>query len=476
MMPTRRLLVLRLPALLGLPGLLAACGGGGVDREDPTAVLTAPNPFAAGLTGQLTISADASDNEAVQRVEFQVDGIDVGTVETPPYTVTIDTARYASGQHIVRARARDTSRRHSPYATAVVQFGGSVGVPSGFEKSDAWLSGLANATAFAQAADGRFFIAQQGGDLRVADANAQLLDAPFVRLAVDATGERGLLGVALHPDFASNGFVYVHFTSTSGAVHNRISRFTAAGNVAQSGSEQVQVDLPALSAATNHNGGALHFGNDGKLYVGVGDNADGNHAKDLGSPLGKLLRFNDDGTIPDDNPFASSQSGLARAVWAYGLRNPFTFAVQSETGRIHINDVGEQTWEEIDLGAAGANYGWPDSEGPVDASGITAPIFAYGHAPSNPPGAGPGGFFVGQAIAGGTFYPQQGGNFPADYAGAYFFADYGARFVGRLDIGNDNAAYAFANLADQPVDMLIGIDGALYVLTRSGIARIRVPP
>ena len=137
-------------------------------------------------------------------------------------------------------------------------------------------------------------------------------------------------------------------------------------------------------------------------------------AQDPASPFGKLLRFNEDGTIPTDNPFYATQSGLARAVWASGLRNPFTFAVQPGTGRIHINDVGQDSWEEIDLGAAGANYGWPYSEGPNDivpGVRLTAPLFTYPHSDPDPLGSGPGGFIVGHAIVGGTFYPPDG-SFP----------------------------------------------------------------
>jgi glucose/arabinose dehydrogenase len=454
--------------------LLAACGGS-VDREDPTATLTAPLNGAMGITGTLVVSADASDNDRVQRVEFQIDGVGIGEVETAPYTVNLDSGAYAPGQHIVRARSRDEVRRHSPWSTATVQFTNARSVSAGFEKDEAFVTGLAGATAFAQAADGRFFIAQQTGELRVVDAQRNLLAAPFVQLGVDANGERGLIGVALHPDFASNGFVYVHYTTPQGGTHNRISRFTANGNVALAGSEQVLVELPPLSSATNHNGGGLHFGPDGMLYVGVGDNANGDNAKDLASPLGKLLRFNDDGSIPDDNPFAGTQSGLARAVWAFGLRNPFSFAFEPGGTRLYINDVGEKSWEEIDIGAAGANYGWPDNEGPTTADGVTAPRFAYAHTASNPPGVGPGGFFVGTAIAGGAFYPASGGSFPPEYAGNYFFADFGARFIARLDPANDDAAYAFANVTDQPVDLLVGIDGALYVLTRGGVTRIAVP-
>ena len=159
-----------------------------------------------------------------------------------------------------------------------------------------------SATAFAQAADGRIFVAQQGGAIRVIK-NGALLPTPFATVTVDSSGERGLIGIALHPDFAANGYVYIYSTRTDGGAHNRISRFTAAGDVAAAGSEVALVDLPNLSGATNHNGGGMHFGSDGKLYVGVGENANSALAQDLAHPFGKLLRFNDDGTIPTDNPF-----------------------------------------------------------------------------------------------------------------------------------------------------------------------------
>ena len=219
----------------------------------------------------------------------------------------------------------------------------------------------------------------------------------------------------------------------------------------------------------------MHFGVDGKLYVGVGDNANGAQAQNLALPFGKLLRFNDDGGIPSDNPFFTTQTGLARAVWAYGLRNPFTFAVQPGTGRIHINDVGEGTWEEINLGAPGANYGWPGSEGPGNiGAGITAPLFTYKHSDVSPLGSGTGGFFKGSAIAGGAFYPASGA-FPAGYRSQYYFADYVSQFVGRIDMANGNAAYTFAKLSGAPVDLLVGIDGAVHVLTRGGVTRISAP-
>ena len=141
-----------------------------------------------------------------------------------------------------------------------------------------------------------------------------------------------------------------------------------------------------------------------------------------------------------------------------------------------INDVGLNSWEEINEGAAAANYGWPSTEGPTNVTAVTAPLFAYPH--DSPTASGPGGFFNGFAIIGGAFYPSSGGNFPASHRGNYFFADFVNSFVGVLDLrpGADNAAYSFATLSDNPVGMAVGADGALYILTRLGITRIGVAP
>ena len=149
--------------------------------------------------------------------------------------------------------------------------------------------------------------------------------------------------------------------------------------------------------------------------------------------------------------------------------------MQPGTGRIHINDVGQTTWEEINLGAAGANYGYSPSEGPDNVTaGITAPLFTYAHAETTPPGTGPGGFFVGFAIAGGAFYPTAGfpGSLPSSYRNNYYFADYGRRFIGRVDLLRNNDTYIFAVLTKTPVDLLSGTDGALYALSRAAVTRI----
>lgn len=450
-----------------LPVSITIEASGGIGG--PPVTLTAPANLASELSGVIVVKANPAGNPAA--VEFQLDGAVLAS-GSDIFQTTLNTGNYASGQHVIRARGRDAAGNVSTWSSATVAFGGTRDLAQGFTKNENWAGGLRNATAFAQAKDGRFFVAEQDGRLRVVK-NGILLPTPFVELTVNSVGERGLIGVALHPAFSANGWVYVYYTTAQGGMHNRISRFTANGDVASPG-ETILTDLPGLSTATNHNGGAMHFGVDGKLYVGVGDNANGARAQNLADPFGKMLRINDDGSIPNDNPFSASQSGIARAVWAYGLRNPFSFAVQAGTGRIHINDVGENTWEEINLGAPGANYGWPGSEGPDRiVTGITPPLFTYNHKTATPPGSGPGGFLTGASITGAAFYPDTG-NFPDTYRGNYFFTDYVSSFVARLDMAN-NSAYTFARVGGNPVDLMAGLDGALYILLRDKIVRISAP-
>ncbi len=330
-------------------------------------------------------------------------------------------------------------------------------VPTGFTDS-VLASGLSSPTAMEIAPDGRFFVAEQGGALRVIK-NGVLLAAPFLSVSVNSSGERGLLGVAFDPAFASNRYVYVYYTTSTTPIHNRVSRFTASvanPDVAQAG-ETILLDLENLSA-TNHNGGALHFGVDGKLYIAAGENAVGSNSQSFSNLLGKILRLNPDGTIPTDNPFYASASGNNRSIWARGLRNPFTFAIQPGTGRMIINDVGQNTWEEIDEGIAGANYGWPTSEGPLlcTNAGFTCPLYSYDHT-------------QGCAIAGGVFYNPASPSFPPGYDNKYFFADYCGNWIKLMDPDAppaSNAAVSFATGISAPVDLRVGADGSLYYLAR----------
>ena len=332
-------------------------------------------------------------------------------------------------------------------------------VPAGFADSTV-VSGLSAPTAMAFAPDGRLFVSEQGGAMRVVKNGALLAD-PFVTLRVDSAGERGLLGVAFDPDFATNGFVYVYYTVPGRrgvAAHNRVSRFTASGDLAARRSELILVDLPDLTSATNHNGGSIVFGPDGRLYIGVGENNDGANAPDITTRLGKILRINPDGSLPTDNPFPRAR-GSNHAIWAIGLRNPYSMAFQAGSGRLFINDVGEHTYEEIDEGAPGSNYGWPATEGPTRRTRYRAPIFSYTH------GSGPD---VGDAIVGAAFYEPAGGRtFPRNYAGDYFFADLTSGWIRRLDPVSLDVA-DFASGVETPVALAVGADGAVYYLARGG--------
>ena len=328
-------------------------------------------------------------------------------------------------------------------------------VPPGFTDSLV-ASGLSNPTAMALAPDGRIFVCQQNGVLRVIK-NDVLLPTPFLRVTTQAIGERGLLGVAFDPNFVSNQLVYIYYTATTPVIHNRVSRFTASGDVAVAGSEVIVMDLPNLNTATNHNGGALHFGPDGLLYVALGDNAVSANSQMLSTRLGKILRITSTGAIPSDNPFFNQATGDNRAIWARGLRNPFTFSFQPGSGRMFINDVGQFTWEEINEGIAGSNYAWPICEGfchPPNPRNFRDPIFAYPNDDST------------CAITGGAFYNPQTSQFPSDFTGRYFFADFCGGWIRTLDPANGNAVADFATGISLPVDLQVSADGFLYYLAR----------
>jgi len=328
-------------------------------------------------------------------------------------------------------------------------------LPTGFSETQV-ATGLAAPTAMAFSPDGRLFVTEQAGRLRVIE-NGALLTTAFLTASVDSSGERGLLGVAFDPNFAFNQYVYVYYTTAEAPIHNRVSRFTAMGDVAAPGSEVVILELENLSSATNHNGGALHFGSDGTLFIAVGDNANSANSQTLSNRLGKILRLHPDGAVPTSNPFYDSAAGSNRAVWALGLRNPFTFSFQPGTGRMFINDVGQNTWEEINDGIAGSNYGWPDTEGPTTDPRFRTPIFSYGHGASATTGC---------AITGGAFYNPATRLFPSDYAGDYFFADFCSGWIRRLDPVGGPAVTDFAAGIASPIDLAVASDGTLYYLAR----------
>ena len=329
-------------------------------------------------------------------------------------------------------------------------------LPSGF--SETQISGFSSPSAMVQAPDGRIFVCEQAGLIKVVKNDA-LLPIPFMSVDAQAYQERGLVGITLDPGFATNQFVYIYYTAKTPTFHNRLSRFTANGDVVVPGSELILLDLPTLGESGWHNGGSLNFGPDGKLYLGVGENNIAANSQSFQTPLGKILRLNADGSIPTDNPFFNTTSGINKAIWALGLRNPFTAAFQPGTGRYFINDVGEALHEEINDGSRGANYGWPTYQGYSADPRFQSPFYAYVH-PTNPPAS--------SAITGGTFYNPPTNQFPAAYLGKYFFMDGFLGLIRTIDPATGEIGEFASNLRPVGVYLITGIDGSLYYNSHAG--------
>ena len=339
-------------------------------------------------------------------------------------------------------------------------------LPAGFTQTRL-AGGLSQPTTMAMAPDGRIFVALQGGRIRIVE-KGRVLASPAIDLSkrIDTRAERGLLGIAFDPGFRGNGWIYLHYTQRAqGSVpaHNQVSRFRVSGDRLLASSERRILRLNNLEAA-NHNGGAIRFRQDGKLYVAVGDDANSENSQSLSNLKGKMLRINKDGTIPTDNPFYSRTGGVNRAIWALGLRNPYTFAVQPGSGRIFINDVGQLTWEEINAGRRGANYGWPRYEGPESAVQYTSPVFAYRHGNSSSTGC---------AITGGAFYNPRIVTYPRIFVGDYFFADFCSGWIRRYDSRTDTVRN-FASGVGRPVDLMVGNGGSLHYLERESGSVYRI--
>jgi glucose/arabinose dehydrogenase len=292
-------------------------------------------------------------------------------------------------------------------------------------------SGLDQPIALTHAGDGsgRLFVAEQGGLVRViADAAVQSEPYLDLRARTAGRGERGLLGLAFHPDFGRTGRLYVHYTDREGnTVVSELRAEPPSAATVDVATERVVLTL--AQPFGNHNGGQIAFGPDGFLYVGLGDGGSGGDplgaGQDLGTPLGAILRIDVDGpppyAVPADNPFVGV-AGARPEIWASGLRNPWRFSFDRATGDLWIADVGQNAVEEVNLQPAsspgGENYGWRIMEGDrcfapprdCDAGGLTAPVLTYTHASG-----------WGRSVTGGYVYRGQD---VEGLAGRYVFGDY----------------------------------------------------
>ncbi|MDF2436226.1 MAG: carbohydrate-binding protein [Bacteroidota bacterium] len=306
-------------------------------------------------------------------------------------------------------------------------------------------------TSMAFAPDGRIFVTEKAGKVKIVK-NGTVLGTPFYSVSVDQLNERGLSSIAIDPNFNTNHYVYIFYTTSGSNIHNRLSRVTANGDVALAGSEVTLLDMEPLQNSI-HNGGGMAFGPDGKLYLAVGNDNVNSFSQDLSNYKGKVLRINPDGSVPSGNPFSGSAS--ASRIWAYGLRNPWSIDIQPGTGKIFVNDVGEGAWEEINNATtAGKNFGWPGAEGNSSNPAYTNPVYAYHH--------GASGTDYGCAITGGAFFNPSGTNYPSTYTGKYFFIDYCNNWINYIDPNTGQKSNFATNLGGALNYLKVGNDGNLY--------------
>ncbi len=303
-----------------------------------------------------------------------------------------------------------------------------------------WATGLVQPVNISSAGDGRLFIAEKSGTVRIITDSMVVLERPFLDITdrVDNAGnEQGMLGMAFDPGYQENGYFYMYYIFGTNAGFSRISRFQVTSDPDSADASSEQVLYTWEQPEWNHNGGTIHFGPDGYLYMAFGDGGGGNdnyeNAQDLTDPLGDIIRIdvsahNDTFLIPPDNPFADQDgSDTLPEIWASGLRNPFRWSFDRATGDVWIGDVGQIDWEEVDFWPAGdnsgPNFGWRCREGFVtnynvdqgpcgDSADYVSPIAAFDHLPGNQGWC---------SVMGGYVY--RGTDWPHLY-GQYIFTDY----------------------------------------------------
>lgn len=379
-----------------------------------------------------------------------------------------------------------TYGKFTTIALAVLALAGPAraGTPiAGFDETLV-VGSLSLPTAVAFLPDGRMLVTEKGGALKLVTSGVA---STLVSIPVCPGSEMGLLGIAVDPSFASNGFIYLYRTNPVNGCGSATGRFNEVVRVTMVSNA---INIASLSVLVtgirtdngNHDGGVLRIGPDGKLYVGVGDTGLGDNVGGPGSATnpysqdqnaleGKILRLNLDGTIPADNPFVG-QVGKREEIFAYGFRNPFRMGFDPLSGALWVGDVGDFTVEEINIVTSGDNYSWPYCEATLPSGcaqpGDVAPIFSYPHSGS---GA------LGTSITGGAFAGASFGGLENDY----FFGDYTGSGIYHLEPngtrdGVSGGATTFVTGASGPVDIVFGPDGALYyVAINAGEVR-RVAP
>jgi len=450
-------------SLLGLAVLiLAACGTASMPPVAPAATTSAASPMAATQASTTpSIASTAATNTPAPQA--------TATTAAAPTAVAILTATSQASPTAVPTAAA-TSTRAATVAAAALPTPTSVAtatktteasIPSAEPKIDIFVSGLDTPWAIAFAPDGRIFVNERAGRIRVIK-DGKLLAEPWMTLGVNEAGEAGLLGLALDPQFAQNRYVYVAYTDRSpeGGLRNRLVRLREDPATGKGVMDKVLIDN--VPANTNHDGGRVKFGPDGKLYWTMGEAQNMAAAQDLKTLSGKILRINPDGNIPSDNPIPGSP------IYSYGHRNPQGLAWQPGTKRLYATEHGPSgekgcCQDEVNLIEPGKNYGWPTITGDQKKAGMVSPVI---QSTTSETWAPTGATFV-------TSGPWQG---------SMLFTGLRGQTLYRLTLDPADPAKAkglerlFAGQYGRLRDVAEGPDGAIYILTSNGDGRGNLPP
>ena len=377
----------------------------------------------------------------------------------PLQTAEIEPLQTAEIEPLAAAQAEAVDTFAAADAAAVQAL-----LPADFERTVV-VAGLNGPVAFRFLPNGEILFAEKNGAIKVFDVDHM---HTAITLPVSTDAERGISSIEVDPHFgetvAGTGYVYVGYTTA--ANRDRLSRFTMTGDTIDPSSEIVFMQA-TQAAGDLHHAGDIHFGPDGKLYWSTGDNTNNTNAQDLSNIHGKILRFNPDGTVPADNPFVGDPGALPQ-IYAYGFRNPFRFTFGPD-GQLLVADVGEASWEELNLVTAGANYGWPLAEGNCTAAcAFVNPIYTYPHTP------------VGSGASIQSVLVYDGATFGESYQNKVFIADGTQQFIKVLTFDSEFTSLisesTFDTQVGNTVQLTQGPDGNIYQLAIDQGALIRIAP
>ena len=452
----------------------------------PTVSITSPSAGAAVPVGPVTVAFAVQNhtigNPGTSHLHFYLDtdatayhfyggsGIndDNGVLYNGVHThfvhwksaTSFDIFGFPSTAHTVRFVLADQNHNElaNTEATKTINFSVSQ-PPTGDLQLQSVLPGLDFPVGLALAPDGRvFFNERLTGKIRIINQQWQLVATQFCQIAIATSGEQGLLGLTLDPNFANNKFVYVYHTASS-PLRNRVVRYTDSSGTCT----QETIILDNLPVSTNHNGGIIQFGPDGKLYVIIGDAENTANAQTVTSLAGKILRVNPDGSAPSDNPFFSNANVNAKLVFSLGHRNSYGFTFHPHTTHLWESENGPADNDEINRAVASGNYGWPTVKGIAGNPSFRDPILAY------TPTIAPTGIIA---------IPENSSTYPVAYRNNLLFVDFNGGKIRRVvlsgadltQLGTSSIAYNGGN--GGLLSLMLGADGFVYVSNTNAIFKV----